>query len=71
MEVDLSAPVDTDAPAVVSFKDHTKYVVCIKWSMDGQLLATVSHDKSVNLYRNRYVLELAFLCVTVILVSGA
>lgn len=36
---------------VTHLKDHAKYVVGVKWSPDGTLLATVSHDKSVNLYR--------------------
>eukprot|EP01034_Spumella_vulgaris_P025000 gene25000-31403_t len=35
---------------VTSFKDHTKYVVAVKFSADGEYLATASHDKSVNVY---------------------
>jgi WD40 repeat protein len=42
---------DQDKEAVTIFKDHTKYVVCIKWSPDGCFLATVSHDKTINLYK--------------------
>lgn len=34
-------------------KDHTKYVVSIKWSSDGgRYLVTASHDKSVILYES-------------------
>lgn len=32
-------------------KDHSKYVVGVRWSPDGRYLASVSHDKSVHLYR--------------------
>jgi WD40 repeat protein len=42
-------------PAVVrvqqSFKAHIKYVVCCKWSADGSMFATASHDKTVSIYR--------------------
>jgi WD40 repeat protein len=34
-----------------SFKAHTKYVVCCKWSADGSMFATASHDKTVSIYR--------------------
>ncbi|KAG5182397.1 WD40-repeat-containing domain protein [Tribonema minus] len=36
--------------AVAAFRDHAKYVVCARWSRDGALLATASHDKTVALY---------------------
>lgn len=39
-----------DVP-VTTFKDHSKYVVAVKFSSDGRYLATASHDKSVNLYK--------------------
>lgn len=42
---------DPNPDNVIHIKDHTKYVVCIQFSPDGQFLATASHDKSVNLYR--------------------
>jgi WD40 repeat protein len=31
--------------------NHNKYVIAIKWSSDGEFLATGSYDKSVNLYK--------------------
>lgn len=31
--------------------NHSKYVIGIKWSSDGEFLATGSYDKSVNLYK--------------------
>jgi len=34
-----------------SFSDHSKYVVDCKWSADGSIFATASHDKSVGIYR--------------------
>jgi WD40 repeat protein len=34
-----------------SFKAHTKYVVCCKWSADGSMFATASHDKTVSIYK--------------------
>jgi WD40 repeat protein len=40
--------------AIVRFNEHNKYNVETRWSPDGQYLATVSHDKSVNLYKRRY-----------------
>jgi WD40 repeat protein len=33
------------------FNDHQKYVICTKFSPDGKLLATGSHDKTVHLYK--------------------
>lgn len=47
-------PSSSSSSSVLMFKDHTKYVVGIKWSPDGAYLATVSHDKTVNLYKKRY-----------------
>ena len=43
----------TEVPDVTIFHDHSKYVVSIKWSPNGSHLATVSHDKTVNLYKKR------------------
>ena len=40
-------------PRIVSFKDHTKYVIALKWSLDGSYLATAGHDKTVNIYKRR------------------
>ena len=40
-------------PVVQPFKDHSKYVIAVRWSGDGQYLATAGHDKTVNLYRKK------------------
>jgi WD40 repeat protein len=32
-------------------RDHSKYVVAVKWSPDGLLFATASHDHSVGLHK--------------------
>ena len=48
-----------------NFSKHSKYVVQVAWSPDGQLLCTVSHDKTVVLYGRRSV---ASTCTAVLLV---
>ena len=53
-EPSASSSSSSSSSNVLVFKDHTKYVVGIKWSPDGAFLATVSHDKTVNLYKKRY-----------------
>jgi len=40
-----------DSKVLQAFSDHSKYVVSVKWSPGGQYLATASHDKTVNIYR--------------------
>eukprot|EP01105_Mastigella_eilhardi_P008644 TRINITY_DN208_c1_g1_i1.p1 TRINITY_DN208_c1_g1~~TRINITY_DN208_c1_g1_i1.p1 ORF type:complete len:408 (-),score=122.25 TRINITY_DN208_c1_g1_i1:1265-2488(-) len=45
--IDISA---TDK-VVQSFKDHSKYAVIVRWSIDGSMFATASYDKSVKLYK--------------------
>ena len=40
-------------PVVLNFKDHSKYVVSLKWSRDGQFLATAGHDRYVNIYKKK------------------
>ena len=42
-----------EVPDVTIFHDHSKYVICIKWSPNGSHFATVSYDKTVNLYKKR------------------
>lgn len=44
---------ETAELCVASFRDHSKYVVAVCWNADGSLLATASHDKTVNLYRRK------------------
>ncbi|CAG8691327.1 13922_t:CDS:2 [Funneliformis caledonium] len=36
---------------VQTFKDHTKYVVRSKFSMDGKMIVTASYDHKVNFYK--------------------
>lgn len=36
---------------VVTKKDHIKYVVHAAWSIDGNLFATTSYDRSIKLYK--------------------
>lgn len=46
--------VDTEThPVKVEFKDHSKYVINVKWSRDGQYLATAGHDRNVNIYKKK------------------
>lgn len=45
------AIINVGSGVVRHLKDHSKYVVGVRWSPDGKYLATVSHDKSVHLYR--------------------
>jgi hypothetical protein len=40
-------------PRIITFKDHNKYVISVKWSLDGLYLATAGHDKTVNIYKNK------------------
>ena len=49
LQADLSAAATGGecTEGLFSFKDHTKYVVCVAWRPGGGLLATVSHDKEV------------------------
>lgn len=50
--IDTSQFDKTDTIDIIQiFNDHQKYVVCTKFSPDGNLLATGSHDKTVNLYK--------------------
>ena len=34
----------------ISFHDHSKYVIFIRWSVSGKFLATACYDKSVKIY---------------------
>jgi WD40 repeat protein len=36
---------------IAQFKKHEKYVVSVKWSYDGNTLASASHDHSLNIYQ--------------------
>ena len=40
-------------PVQINFKDHSKYVIAIKWSRDGQYLATAGHDRYVHIYKKK------------------
>jgi WD40 repeat protein len=40
-------------PHILFYKDHSKYVISVKWSNDGKYLATAGHDKVVNIYVNK------------------
>jgi WD40 repeat protein len=46
-----------DTTAVVAevahWRQHGKYVVQVVWSPCGRYLCTVSHDKTVGIYRDR------------------
>ncbi|EGC30623.1 hypothetical protein DICPUDRAFT_157617 [Dictyostelium purpureum] len=52
-----------DIELLQKFKDHIKYVVCVRWSPDGKKFATSSYDKSVGYYvedpnnQGQYILE--------------
>jgi WD40 repeat protein len=41
----------SDETRIQILKEHSKYVVGVRFSPDGYYLASVSHDKTVNLYR--------------------
>jgi WD40 repeat protein len=43
-----------DPSTIHSAKDHSKYVVCIRWSCGGKLLATASYDKTSRIYAVKY-----------------
>jgi WD40 repeat protein len=40
-------------PVIQKFKDHSKYVIAVRWSRDGEFLATAGHDKVVNIYHKK------------------
>ncbi len=40
----------TPQAVVQEFKDHSKYVVVVRWAPDGKHFFTASHDKSLNVY---------------------
>jgi len=48
----VSSGADGDASdgSIQMFHDHSKYVVCLRFSPDGRHFATCSYDKSVNVY---------------------
>lgn len=46
----IIAAEDASAGTIQQFHDHSKYVVCLRFSSDGRRFATCSYDKSVNLY---------------------
>lgn len=48
---DSSSPITSSCGGELVFHDHQKYVTNIMWSLDGQYLATISYDKSANLYK--------------------
>jgi WD40 repeat protein len=52
LKLNLSDPA-MPAESISAANNHSKYNVDIKFSPDGQFLATVSHDKTVNLYKRR------------------
>lgn len=41
---------EVDVETLATFDSHQKYVVRVKWSPDGSMFATGSHDRSVHLY---------------------
>lgn len=41
-----------ETPISVICKEHNKYVVGLKWSRDGLYLVSISHDKSMVVYKN-------------------
>ena len=53
---------------IATFKDQNKYAVCVKWSPDGELLATACYDKTVALYKKHISMdgELSFVKVTIL-----
>ena len=38
----------------ISFQDHSKYVIFVRWSVSGKFLATACYDKSVKIYAIKY-----------------
>jgi COMPASS component SWD3 len=43
----------TAVESTTAFSDHSKFVVCARWSNDGNMFATGSHDKTLKLYRRQ------------------
>jgi WD40 repeat protein len=43
----------SNTPKIEQLKHHTKQNICVRWSSNGQYIATASADKTVNLYKTK------------------